>query len=170
MALNEIGMGMGVSVLWVEGAMVGPPHSRTYTWTAKMGDHSATAVANNKKQAKNQAAYDLLAKLPEEHKAILVHGKPKKGKKRKGSQRGQQQTMGWGSYDSGFGSFLAPGEQQEQPEAKKKATGTATATAISELIHHTHRHPPRHHHPRIPQEYPIDSCSLLPRTHALWTC
>lgn len=48
---------------WEQISETGPPHSKIFTWSLKMGDMLTMGTANNKKGAKNKAAEEMARKL-----------------------------------------------------------------------------------------------------------
>lgn len=81
MALNEIAMSHGQTLVWGDGNVYGPPHQRRYEYTVTLAGHEAKGSGQNKKTAKAAAAVYLLAMLPPELRAPAP--KKKQGKKRK---------------------------------------------------------------------------------------
>jgi len=94
MALNEIAMVNGCVPEWTMISEAGPPHQKTFTWQLTLGEFTTTGTGPNKKIARNVAADQMMATLPEEWKKA----KPKK----KGNKR------------------AAPGNNRGGPNAKKK--------------------------------------------------
>jgi len=95
MALNEIAMINGCVPEWTMTNESGPPHQKTFTWQLTIGEFTTTGTGPNKKVARNVAADQMMATLPDEWK--------QKGKKKKGNKRS------------------AAGGQRTGPNSKKKA-------------------------------------------------
>ena len=68
----------------------GPPHQKTFTWQLTLGELSTTGTGPNKKLARNVAAEQMMAQLPEEWK----------------SKRAKTKKRGAGTKRPGFGSRL----------------------------------------------------------------
>merc|ERR1711936_10999 len=69
MALNEIAMCNGCVPEWTMIGEQGPPHQKTFTWQLTLGEFSTTGTGPNKKLARNVAAEQMMAQLPEEWKS-----------------------------------------------------------------------------------------------------
>jgi len=102
MALNEIAMMNGCVPEWTLISEAGPPHQKLFTWQLSLGQYTTTGTGPNKKIARNTAAEQMMATLPEEWKQ-----KAGKVKKRGGGASAKKR-----GNSGGFGS----------PPAKKKAT------------------------------------------------
>merc|ERR1712013_76446 len=90
MALNEIAMCNGCVPEWTMIGEHGPPHQKTFTWQLTLGEFSTTGTGPNKKLARNVAAEQMMAQLPEEWK----------------SKRSKSKKSGAGNKRPGFGSRL----------------------------------------------------------------
>jgi len=90
MALNEIAMCNGCVPEWTMVGEQGPPHQKTFTWQLTLGEFSTTGTGPNKKLARNVAAEQMMAQLPEEWK----------------SKRAKTKKSGAGTKRPGFGSRL----------------------------------------------------------------
>merc|ERR1712106_1246287 len=101
MALNEIAMMNGCVPEWTLISEAGPPHQKLFTWQLTLGQYTTTGTGPNKKIARNTAAEQMMATLPEEWKQ-----KAGRVKKRGGTTSAKKR-----GNSGGFGS----------PPAKKKA-------------------------------------------------
>ena len=81
MLLNEIAMTHGCVPEWTMIAECGPPHQKTFTWQLTIGEFTTSGTGPNKKIARNVAAEQMMAMLPEEWK------QGKQGKKRAGANK-----------------------------------------------------------------------------------
>jgi len=99
MALNEIAMMNGCVPEWTLVSEAGPPHQKLFTWQLSLGQCTTTGTGPNKKIARNTAAEQMMASLPDEWKQ-------KAGKVKKRGASGKRKGPG------GFGC----------PPAKKKAS------------------------------------------------
>jgi len=82
MALNEIAMMNGCVPEWTMISESGPPHQKVFTWQLQMGaQFTTTGTGPNKKVARQVAAEQMLAAIPEEWK----QKQKKKGNKRTAS-------------------------------------------------------------------------------------
>jgi len=77
MALNEIAMTNGCVPDWTLLSEAGPPHQKVFTWQLSLGQFTTTGTGQNKKVARNSAAEQMMATLPEEWK--LRAGQSKRG-------------------------------------------------------------------------------------------
>lgn len=85
MALNEIAMCNGCVPEWTMVGEQGMPHQKTFTWQLTLGEFTTRGTGPNKKLARNVAAEQMMALLPEEWK---------QGRKGKGSKRPSQASRG----------------------------------------------------------------------------
>jgi len=110
MALNEIAMMNGCVPEWTLISEAGPPHQKLFTWQLTLGQYTTTGTGPNKKIARNTAAEQMMATLPEEwkQKAGRVKKRSATAKKRAGS--------------GGFGS---PPAKKKVPEDDGKIVITA---------------------------------------------
>lgn len=103
MALNEIAMCNGCVPEWTMVGEQGPPHQKTFTWQLTLGEFSTTGTGPNKKLARNVAAEQMMAQLPEEWK----------------SKRAKSKKSGAGTKRPGFGSRGGPSaKKKQQPESE----------------------------------------------------
>lgn len=103
MALNEIAMCNGCVPEWTMIGEHGPPHQKTFTWQLTLGEFSTTGTGPNKKLARNVAAEQMMAQLPEEWK----------------SKRSKSKKSGAGNKRPGFGSRGGPSpKKKSQPESE----------------------------------------------------
>lgn len=68
MALNEIAMMNGCVPEWTLVSEAGPPHQKLFTWQLSLGQYTTTGTGPNKKIARNTAAEQMMASLPDEWK------------------------------------------------------------------------------------------------------
>jgi len=92
MALNEIAMMNGCVPEWSLISETGPPHQKVFTWQLSLGQYVTTGTGANKKIARNSAAEQMLATIPEEWKQ-----KAGKIKKRTGAAKKRGSSGGGGS-------------------------------------------------------------------------
>lgn len=76
MALNEIAMKNGCVPEWTLVSEHGPPHQKIFTWQLALGEFTTSGTGNNKKVARNVAAEQMLAQLPEDWKAGARKSRP----------------------------------------------------------------------------------------------
>ena len=69
-ALNEIAMMNGSVPEWTLISEAGPPHQKLFTWQLSLGQYTTTGTGPNKKIARNTAAEQMMATLPEEWKQV----------------------------------------------------------------------------------------------------
>ena len=55
---------------WTLISEAGPPHQKLFTWQLSLGQYTTTGTGPNKKIARNTAAEQMMATLPEEWKQV----------------------------------------------------------------------------------------------------
>jgi len=111
MALNEIAMCNGCVPEWTMIGEQGPPHQKTFTWQLTLGEFSTTGTGPNKKLARNVAAEQMMAQLPEEWK----------------SKRAKTKKSGAGTKRPGFGSRGGPSPKKKQQAESEDGKVVITA-------------------------------------------
>lgn len=105
MLLNEIAMINNCTPEWTLLSETGPSHARLYTWQLQIGEFTTIGNGNSKKMARQGAADQMLATLPEEWKAKAkrnVRGRYGHGMKRKGGPGGpNNKKKGKGAEEDG---------------------------------------------------------------------
>jgi dsRNA-specific ribonuclease len=112
MALNEIAMCNGCVPEWTMIGEQGPPHQKTFTWQLTLGEFSTTGTGPNKKLARNVAAEQMMAQLPEEWKS-------KRAKTKKSGAAGTKRP--------GLGSRGGPSPKKKQQSESEDGKVVITA-------------------------------------------
>jgi len=94
MALNEIAMMNGCVPEWTLISEAGPPHQKVFTWQLSMGQYMTTGTGPNKKIARNTAAEQMMATLPDEWKQKAGRIKKRGGGGAAGRKRGNSGSFG----------------------------------------------------------------------------
>lgn len=79
MALNEIAMQNGCVPEWTLVSESGPQHQKRFTWQLTLGPYTTCGTGNSKKIAKQTAAEEMMATLPEDWKKSRVSNKRRSG-------------------------------------------------------------------------------------------
>ena len=79
MALNEIAMVNQCVPEWTLLSEAGPPHQKVFTWQLTLGQYTTTGTGANKKIARNSAAEQMMATLPDDWKQKTCKSKKRGG-------------------------------------------------------------------------------------------